>query len=181
MLNHQEIIKRASQLPPLPRSCLRLAALAAQDAPDLKEIEDIIALDPILTAKVLRLANSVTFGPWRTIGTVKDAIVRTGTQALLGVLVGHSTGPLLKKDLPSFGYSGEALWRHSVATAIATKVIEDRRPQFSSVFSFTSGLLHDIGKLVLEPLMTPVRVSAFEKAITEGGKASYEAEYDILA
>src|SRR5688572_19409218 len=181
MLSQREIMERASQLSSLPPSCLRLAALAAQEAPDLKEIEKIISLDPILTAKVLRLANSVMFAPSRRIGSVRDAVVRTGTQALLGVLVGHSTGPLMKKHLPSLGYSSETLWGHSVATAIATKAIEDRRPQFSSVFSFTSGLLHDIGKLVLEPLMTPARVSAFDKAITEGGKAGYEAEYDILA
>ena len=136
MLNHQEIVRRASLLPPLPRSCLRLAALAAQDDPDLREIEHIISIDPVLTGKVLRLANSVMFGPFRTIGTVREAIVRTGTHALLGVLVGHSTGPLLKKDVPNFGYSGEAFWRHSVSTAVATRVIEEKCPKFFSVFAY---------------------------------------------
>ena len=181
MLNHEELVRRAHKLPALPPSCHRMAVLATQDSPDHDELEEIVSLDPMLTAKVLRLANSGMFGPFRTTGTVKDAVVRMGPQALLGVLMGHATGHILKKDVRALGYPGEGLWRHSISAAVATMALTQKCPQLSSPFAFTSALLHDVGKVVVDQVVTTAAIDACHKVVIETGKPPFEAEAETLA
>lgn len=180
MLSHDTILRSANQLQPLPPSCARLAALVVEDVPDLNEVTDIVSYDPVLTARLLRVANSVLSAPTRSIGTVREAVIRLGTGSVLGLVVGASVQPTMEKVVPGYGLSTGVLWRHSVASALAVEVAKDFCLVPWSPLYFTAALLHDIGKLVLGHLMTPGLSRLCHKAVEEGGLEPFQAESEIL-
>jgi len=180
VLSREEVVKQANKLPPLPTSCIRLAAIVAQEEPNFKEIEKIVSYDPVLTAQVLRVANSAMFGGVRTIGSVRDAVVRVGVSALFGVTVASATAPLMDNDLPAYGLTAADLWAHSMTAAVASRAVVEMRPRFQTPYTFTAALLHDIGKLILGPMMTPQMAEFCRRAVDEGAREQFEAELEVL-
>jgi len=160
---------------------MRLASLASDDEPDFREIERVITYDPVLTAQVLRVANSGLFGGMRMIGSVRDAVVRIGSGALMGIAVGNATGPLLKNEIPAYGLSAGDLWRHCVTTAVASTVLTEARPELGTAYTFSSALLHDIGKMILGPMMTTEMIESCRQAAAEGREENFEAELEVLS
>ena len=83
-VDQDAVIRTAFEVPALPQSAVRLASIVADDDIELYEVVEVIEYDPALTLKLLRVANSVFSSSSRQIGTVKDAVIRLGTGAVLG-------------------------------------------------------------------------------------------------
>ena len=181
MLNHNEIIRIAQELEPLPPSCSRLAALAADECPDVLEVIEIFRQDPVLTGKLLKLANSVAFGAPRTIGTVKEAVLRLGTTSVFGLAVSIASRPKLETRVPAYDLQSGALWRHSLTAALSTGVLTMRLSGRVPPLAFTSALLHDIGKLILGPMITTDLLAGLEHAVEGAGLLPFQAESEILS
>ena len=148
MLDQTVLVKAAHKLEPLPASVSRLAQLMVKDDWSIRDAEETISFDQTLTARLLRLANSAASGSRREISTIQDALVRMGTGVVLSMATGSSISRMTKTGLPEYGLEEGALWRHSIAAALAAEaavgVCETEVPPES----FTAALLHDIGKLV---------------------------------
>jgi HD-like signal output (HDOD) protein len=181
MLNHDEIIRLADQLEPLPPSCARLAGMVTQEDPDLLEVSEIFRQDPVLTAKLLRLANSAAYGAPRTIGTVKEAVVRLGSVAVFGLAVGVASRPKLDTRIPGYDLAAGELWRHSLAAAMTTNVLTIYLSGRIPPLAFASSLLHDVGKLVLGRMLTTDLQRGCQLAVDNGGLQPFEAETEILS
>ncbi len=134
-------VERLRELPTLPNVVARIAdALDRPDA-DLGWVAALIETDQVLTAQLLRLANSAFYGLSGQIGTVAQALTVLGTTVSRGLV--FSTSVLdLHIDLAGF-------WEHSIGTAVAAGAIAKHlglpRPEEVS----GAGLLHDLGKVVL--------------------------------
>ena len=119
------------------------------DSPDgnLERIATLVARDPSLVARVLRIVNSGFYAMPRSISDIGQAIGLIGADALLGlVLAAH-----LYSGLPPPGLKLELLWQHSIhVSAMARQITRlesgDRNAQSQSA---VAGLLHDIGLMVL--------------------------------
>ena len=123
-----------------------------------KELEKIILLDPAITARILKVANSALYARQREITNVQQAIVLLGFKMIksmiLLVCASNIYGKNKKKfkDIPDTMMtksSAMEMWRHLILTAfiakhIATKKLEDKKEDI-----FVAGLLHDIGRIVL--------------------------------
>lgn len=181
MLDREAIFRHAYQLQPLPPSCGRLAALAAQDEPDLREVTDIVSLDPVLTARLLRVANSAGSASRRMVGTVKDAVIRLGVGAVLGLTVGSAARGILEQPVPGYGFSAGAFWHHSVTAALAAEAIRNFCAVSQSSLSFTAAMLHDIGKLVLGRFLTLDLTSNCQWLAEEEGLEPFQAEAIVLS
>lgn len=181
MVNHNELAKLSCKLQPLPTSTMRLAAIAAQEVPDIDEAIDVVSFDPILTARLLRMANSAVFGFRRRIGTVREAVIHLGTGIVMGAAIGHSAKKVMGGAIPGYGLAAGELWRHSVGAALATEVIRSHTKAGATDYAFTAALLHDIGKPILGTLMTPDLARLCERAREEGGREPADAEMEILA
>lgn len=176
MFDPQILIQSAQDLPPLPTSVTRLASLVAEPEPNIKDIVGVINFDPVLTAKLLKVANSAAYsGAYRS-ATVKDAVIRLGCGMVLGLAIGASTQKLVQKVIPGYEMSGDDFWRHSVTAALAAEV-----GRFVSMgrwhsTTFTSALLHDFGKLILGPYITPEIKAWMQLAQEEKQLAPFQAE-----
>jgi HD-like signal output (HDOD) protein len=180
MLDHSIVVQRAYQLQPLPQSCTRLAALVAQDDPDLKAITEVISFDPVMTAKLLRVANSVLF-PGRRVGSVKEAVIRLGANTVFGLAVAACAESVLDQAVPGYALSAGKLWWHSTTAALAAELAKGYCRVIWPSMAFTAALLHDLGKLVLGRCLTPELVALCQGAAAEGNLAPYQAEAEILS
>jgi HD-like signal output (HDOD) protein len=181
MLDHNNLIRCAYQLQPLPQSCSRLAALLAQEDSDMRVISEVIAFDPVLTGKLLRMANSAASSTRGTIATVKQAVIRLGAGTVLSLVVGACAQPIMEGSVPGYALSAQQLWQHSLTAALAAEVAQEFCADSLSPLCFTAALLHDMGKLVLGRFLTPELLALCKRAALEGGLMAFEAESEILS
>ncbi len=155
MLDHHELIRSAESLPPLPLSASKLLEIMNQSSPDTKAMIDVISHDPIMTAKLLRLANSAWAGCAARVGNAKEAVLRLGAATVFGLAMGSAALPLMQGGASNYDLDGAKYWKHSVQAALTVERAKRRAGVKWSSFAFTAALLHDIGKLVLGPFLTP--------------------------
>jgi putative nucleotidyltransferase with HDIG domain len=141
-----DVIARKS-LPTIPPVLTGIIALIDDDRAGAKKLVDLIERDQALTARLLRLANSAFFGQARKVSTIPRAVLLLGFSTVrnlaLGVKVWDTLGTgVSRKEL-------EALWAHSVQVAALARMIARQQRQTNPDEAFTTGLLHDVGQLVL--------------------------------
>jgi putative nucleotidyltransferase with HDIG domain len=115
---------------------------------ELEELGAILQLDPILTARLLQLANSAYFGTAVPAETVKDAIFRLGVKQTRDLVYGISAKNAFD-GVTNTLVSNEEFWKHCLICAISAQTIAKTVKIHSPDTLFTAGLLHDIGDLIL--------------------------------
>lgn len=152
-----EHIDSVTSLPPAPVILPRLLRLLDEPDVDSNQVVDLISSDPSLTAAVLRLCNSALFGSTNAVSDLFEAVIRIGFSNVCELVVAIVGGRTLRSAQKGYGMDEGGLWRHSVATALAAKAMA-RDAGDNEGIAFTAGILHDIGKIILN--------SALEKCYT---------------
>ena len=174
------LIAQAYNLEPLPLSAARLASLVADPDSKLASLTDVISLDPSLTVKVLRAANSARLAARSPITNVNDAVIRLGRGTILSVVVGVAARKHLQQPVPEYGLGENALWEHSVAAALVAETVEQICKVNIPPEAFAAALLHDIGKLVLGRFLDARTRELLNEAQENGRLNPLEAEREIL-
>ncbi len=153
-LDVQEIISKIKELPILPGTTIRLVKVLTNPKATVKQVVEIIQYDQNLTAEVLRLCNSAYFGLSRKVTTLKDAITYLGSRQVLQLVFSIHCRSTLMGPQPGYGLTAGMLWEHSIACAIGAEKIAQKKHRDLTGVAFTAGLLHDIGKVVLDQALT---------------------------
>lgn len=143
-----EYISQVKTLPPAPRILPQLLELLREDNLPPSRIVDLITFDPALTARLMKRCNSTTFGWVEPVCDLAQAVQRLGyneVYRLVATVVSEST---LCGSQSGYGIAAGELWQHSVAAAVAGRLVAQSRGIDENLV-FTAALLHDIGKLVL--------------------------------
>ncbi len=135
------------ELPVLSGNLVELIQLVSNDDCDLGELSRRLTLDPVLSGRLLRVANSPFFGLQRRIGGVDEAIMVVGMANTRGIVLSALLVENFKLNTLD-PLTLNAYWRHSVGAATATRVIASETV-LSPIMAFTAGLMHDLGRLVL--------------------------------
>ncbi len=154
----QQRLEDTLEFPPLPDTAQRIIKLRVDPKADIKDLSDIVEVDPPLAAQVVSWAASPYYAAPGPIKSVHDAIVRVlGFDLVMNLSLGLSLGKtlLMPKDAPR-GFSG--YWHQSVYTAaIIEELIKaipaKQRPEMG--MACLSGLLHNFGYLVLATVFPP--------------------------
>ncbi len=180
MIDLANLIEQANELAPLPASTVRLAQLVSSPECCLDDVAELIAFDQALTVQLLRAANSVTSASALPVSNVREAVTRMGTAHVLALAVACGARPLLQMRVPAYGLDEGALWRHSVAAAVAAETA----PNFCQVEvppeTFTAALLHDVGKLVMGRFLSPEILGFIQRAQDVDHLGRLEAETLLL-
>jgi putative nucleotidyltransferase with HDIG domain len=141
-----QLVNTVEILPPAPNLLTKLLLAINDIDANFDEIVNFIQVDPSLTAKLLQICNSAFFGSDEPLVDVRDAVSRIGYQSIY-LLVSMIKGSEAFR-LPA-GAQKEAslLWKHSVTTAFATQFVAEAA-NIDKELAFTSGLLHDLGKII---------------------------------
>ncbi|MEI6913859.1 MAG: HDOD domain-containing protein [Armatimonadota bacterium] len=147
----QQMFTRSIDIPSLPSGMASIVSVASSESATADDVANAILLDPALSTKVLRMANSAFYGRLTKAETVTQAVVTLGfsavkTVALAASVVDHV---LPEKGVP--GLSWKAFWQHCVATGAAAEIISRHLTgsKRGGESAFVAGLLHDIGKLII--------------------------------
>ena len=146
----KRVVSGLGALPTPPKIYLRLSEAVNSPYSSLDEIGAIVQEDPGLTLKLLQISNSAYFAVSRKIITPVDAVQIVGLEILKAlVLCIHAFKFYQEKQIKSVSVS--ALWEHSLRTATAARKLAryEHLSEAACEEAFVSGLLHDIGKLVL--------------------------------
>ena len=160
------ILEQVDSLPTLSPVALQVLTLGSADEVEIDEVVRLLESDPALTATILGLCRRADKGLGDRIDTVKRAVVMLGMDAVRSAVLSvhvyemlRERGELNDRDgrtpdpmegEPRFDRVG--LWKHSVAVACASELLAKRNPELGVQpdEAFVAGLLHDLGKLVLE-------------------------------
>ena len=149
MSERENILARIETVPSLPSVVIKLRQYLNEPDVNFDDLARMIEYDPGLTANVLQLSNSAYFGWSKSISTVKEAIVRLGTNRIFQMVLCMSVAPLVRKPIKGYDLDSEGLWRHSISTAICAELVAAELQLACGGEAFTAGLLHDMGKIVL--------------------------------
>ncbi|MBN1293524.1 MAG: HDOD domain-containing protein [Candidatus Latescibacteria bacterium] len=116
------------------------------------DIVSVLKRDQVITTKILRIVNSSLFGFSRTITTIDDAIPLLGFNEIRNIVTSVSILKLMGDGTNHDIFDRQAFWKHSIGCAIVTKIVAKYIGISKNEEYFTAGLLHDIGKLVLDQL-----------------------------
>ena len=112
----------------------------------------MIKLDPGLTGRILRRANSAALSSGNRIGSIEEAVARIGYFEVNRLLLESVTHRLLARPLRCYGLASGALWRASLACAFAMERLA-RHTHRSEDTAYTVGLLHSVGMIVISEEM----------------------------
>jgi HD-like signal output (HDOD) protein len=107
----------------------------------LKDIGEFVSNDPVLVTQLLKAVNSPLFGFTGRVTSITQALLLLGLDAAKGLLLGVEISGLAK--------GMEELWAHSVGTAIVARVTAQKVGLKETEELFVAGLIHDIGKVLL--------------------------------
>jgi putative nucleotidyltransferase with HDIG domain len=174
------LIREASALGPLPPTATRLAGIVSRERFEIDEAVEIVVLDPGLAGRVLRIANSAALATRVPVSDVRHAAMRIGAAGLFQIAMATAVRGHLEQPLPALGIGEGALWRHSVAAALAVERLAHRLGRRLPPETFTAALLHDLGKIVLYRRLGPSVIGWLERAKTVGGSTALAAEKEAL-
>ncbi|OGV52948.1 MAG: hypothetical protein A2X49_10680 [Lentisphaerae bacterium GWF2_52_8] len=149
MSSREQIIEKIDSIPGIPVSAAKAIQLLQNPQKNMSEVIRVIEYDPGITANILKLVNSSAFAAERRISSLQEATVRIGANNLLQMLVGSSMAGLLSQKVKGYDLPAGELWRSSIASAIYTDILRDTLHLQLPHYTFTAGLLHDVGKIVL--------------------------------
>lgn len=144
------IIGKLSSLPTLPLVLEKINQLMKNPKTSASDIARIIGEDQSLAAKTLRIANSPFYACPCRITTVSHAIVILGFAAVRNIVLTTSIFDIFEKGGGEKSFPYESFWEHSLACGVASKIIARTLNIKEVEEAFLGGLLHDIGKIVLE-------------------------------
>ncbi len=173
----QMVVADLDRLPALPEVVQDLMDYLQRPEVDVGQVAYRIARDPALAAKLLRVANSSFYGLQRQVATIPDALTVLGLRAARTLVIGAAVVTHFQA-LVVAGYNQRAFWLHSAGTALCARVLA-RELGVNMENSFTAGLLHDIGRLILAARF-PEKYRSVMAYRSEHDCHLIEAEQEIL-
>jgi putative nucleotidyltransferase with HDIG domain len=181
--DNKERIKRLAQrvmaLPPLPTLVAKLIELIDDPRTSAASLGKLISTDQVMTARVLKIANSAFYGFTRRIATVNLAIVVLGFDALKDLCVTVSLRDWFPGDDEDGDLDMSLFWEHSIGTGVAGRLIARETGYKISGEVFVAGLLHDIGKLVLKQYLRE-EFREITQLVRHEDRRFVEAELEVL-
>jgi putative nucleotidyltransferase with HDIG domain len=167
---YQRIIQDLGQIPTMPTIAAKVMQIVNDPHSSAEDVAKFISRDVALTSKVLRLANSAFYGIPRTISSVNSAIVILGFNTIRSLVLSASVLKVFPQKPGLASFDRKAFWKHSFMVGIASRMVAQiyrKRKLVDMETAFSAGLLHDIGKIILEQFSNddyvPVLKAAKEK------------------
>lgn len=175
----ERILRKVNEIPPLPMVVVKAIKTLDDPKSSSSDVAKIVSQDEGLTAKILKLANSAYYGFPRSIGTLSEAITVLGYNTVKSLIYAAAAHGHMSGELQGYALDRGELWRHSLGVAIVCREIAKKVKYKDIEQAFVAGLLHDIGKIVLNQFVRFGFTLILKKVETEK-VPFHEAEREIL-
>ena len=180
-MNPESLVEKVEDLSVPAPSVVKLLNLLNDEEIDNAAVVEVVRSDSVLSAKLLALANSAFFAPPTPIESVDEALFYLGYEQVHRIAIAVGLSGVMNRHAAAYAMDEGEFWRHSLMTAKAAELISETMQHVASVsVGYTAGLVHDIGKLVLNQVLAPESQAAVARVIEERGSAGVAAERSIL-
>jgi putative nucleotidyltransferase with HDIG domain len=169
MDGQESLLQAIQDLPVLSPVVGRIAQVVSNPESSVTAVVDALKLDPVVSGKVLKLANSAYVGIPRTISSVKNAVVLLGQKRIHSLVLATTVLASFKPGahLP---FSLYRYWKHSITVAMIAESIARHLKRYGPIDTedvISAGMLHDIGKLVVGTWNAAALESTVRRSISE--------------
>ncbi len=164
-----ELVNKTVKLPTIPTVLLKLNEVVNDPDSSAEDVAKVISCDPSITTNILRIVNSAYYGLQVRVSSINLAVSIMGFNMTKKVALKAAIFSVFGKNKKAVSlFDPELFWTHSIFCGVAAKVLAGESPQFSSIHPediYISGLLHDIGKIILfenapEPFLEALELSS---------------------
>jgi putative nucleotidyltransferase with HDIG domain len=146
----RRLVQRIVDLPTLPIIVPEVLRLVADQHASAGDLARVIGSDQSLASRILRLANSAFYGFRREILTINHAIVLLGFETVKNLVLASTVFDILGEGESGKHFDRELFWLHAAATGVAARLVARTLRIIDPEAMFVGGLLHDVGKVVLD-------------------------------
>ncbi|MEY4669865.1 MAG: hypothetical protein RL518_2564 [Pseudomonadota bacterium] len=154
-------------LPIMPKVAQQAFQLATSPHAEPEDYIAVVERDESLSARVLKIANSVYYNRGAESKTIPDAVTVIGVTEIKCLM----NATALSNLFPSRNPLRSIFWAHDVAVAITARVLANALRPEQADMAFLGGLMHDIGKL----FMLQQHSTSYEKTVTRGFEQGLES------
>ena len=175
----QKIIMSTRDLPAMPEVASKVLELSSDPNTSAQQLQQVISDDQAMTARILKIANSAMYSCSRKIKTLTEAIVMLGFNSIRSLVVTSAARNLYNTRNSRSGLKERLLWEHSIGAGFTCRILAQKRSPALVEEAFLAGLMHDIGKLVLN-LRTPERFDEIVQIVYNENQPFHETEQRSL-
>ncbi|CCN47294.1 putative Metal-dependent hydrolase HDOD [Vibrio nigripulchritudo MADA3029] len=173
-MDQASLLSRINELPKIRKVLQELVEMVNRDEVDLMQLSQKIAMEQVVSARILRLANSAHFGRSRTVASIDEAVIRLGTEPIRTLVVVS----VLTSAFPKFETMDVTeYWNDTFEVAtIASNIAKEVGLEPNQVF--TAGILHNIGELMIHAL-APEEAKSIQERV-DAGEAAEDVQREVL-
>jgi len=146
-----EKVRHSDQLPMLPNVAVRIIDMSNDKELYAAKISEVIASDPVLSARLLQVSNSSIFPFRREITNLNQALAILGIQLTMSVAIGFAIIDMMRNcESKVSGFDHDAFWRKSILGAIAAIEMRSELNGVEQGDLFVAALMQDVGMIALE-------------------------------
>ncbi len=175
---YKKDVEKIDNLPTLPTVYAEVDRLCQDPDVAAEDLSKVIETDPSITLKLLNLSNSAFFGFSRRINSVRDAISLLGNQTVRNTILNIAVFEATKDVKESAGLDRNQFWLHSAGVGSAARFVSTKL-KLNREEAFTAGIVHDMGKIILDGLYTEFYADVLAK-VAEGSLSIGAAEKDVI-
>lgn len=167
--NIRKIKAYIGSMPSLPTTVAKVMEICNNPKTSPTDLDKVISLDPVLMGKVLKLINSAYYGLQNQVTSLVRAIIMLGVNTVKNLALNTAVLDKLADKSGFRALNMEGFWRHSLCVGVVAKLIAKKRgvdPQHLDEY-FAAGLLHDIGKIPLNNVLSDEYIRAMSLADQE--------------
>ena len=142
---HHKFTSREVELPALPETAVRINRMVTAEDVELRRVAEVLQSDPVISARVISIANSAFYGHSRPVGSLNAAVIRIGLEVVRSVVMSVVLNNLFVARQPLIKKYMQAFYEHSLIIAAISHAIAKKTDGFNPEHALLAGLLHDIG------------------------------------
>jgi putative nucleotidyltransferase with HDIG domain len=176
----EQIDQAVEQLQPVPQAALKIMRLIGEEEYDIRTLAAELRQDQVLSARTLRLANSVVFASRCPIASVDQALMYLGVDLLVKFVIAAAVNGFFTQSGSGYSLCRGGLYHHAVGTAVISEKLARLTAAAKPGLAYTAGLLHDIGKVVLDQFVAGA-APLFYRCLIEDRTADFtQAEQSLF-
>lgn len=145
-----EVIEK---LVPIPQIALKIIRLIGDDTSSFQEVSQEVLQDQVLSARIIRMCNSVSINPGMKVDSIDKALLRIGEKNLMLLALSSSMENFISQAGRGYSLCKGGIFHHSLWTARISGKLAELTGKAHTDLAYTAGLLHDIGKVILDQYM----------------------------
>lgn len=160
-----DIKSAIDHMQPIPQVALRCLRLVNEGGYAIDQLAEEIRKDQVITARMLSLANSAMFAKRSTIETLDHALIYLGQDQLVKLILTASVHSFFDQSTMGYSLCKGGLYHHSIGCAQVAEALAAKTRKVDHRIAYTAGLLHDIGKVVLDQYVAPAYPLFYRQAM----------------